>query len=97
MSLQIPENQRRTAYSGCRDPTPSQSPTPALQPNHYQSLDLLTQLALTAGTGTTAVTLPGSSSLIGTVIYAQSAPFSPGINAFGFVSSNGLALTTDNH
>ena len=63
----------------------------------HQTLDLVTQFAITAGTGTTPISLPATPALIGTVLHSQSATFSPGINAFGFTTSNGLLLTTNIH
>lgn len=63
----------------------------------YQNLDLLTQFAMVSGTGTSPLALPASTNLIGTVLHAQSATFSPGVNPFGFATSNGLTLTTDIH
>jgi len=63
----------------------------------YQNLDLLTQFAMVSGSGTSPLSLPASTTLIGTVLHTQSATFSPGINPFGFATSNGLVLTTDIH
>jgi hypothetical protein len=47
------------------------------------------------GTGSTALAIPASPSLAGTIVLSQSAVFVPGINPFGFITSNGVRLVLD--
>ncbi|HEX6811386.1 MAG TPA: hypothetical protein VF384_07175 [Planctomycetota bacterium] len=47
------------------------------------------------GHGQHAVLDPGDPSLAGTSVLGQSAVFVPGINRFGFVTSNGLRMVLD--
>jgi len=59
----------------------------------HQPLDLLVAFATSAGSGSLPLLVPNDPSLAGTVIYNQAATLTPGLNAFGFATSNGLALT----
>jgi len=58
-----------------------------------QPLDVVEQFPITGASGQTTFTFPNNPVLSGTTLRTQSATLSPGVNAFGFATSNGLALT----
>jgi len=59
----------------------------------YSSLDVTGTFFPVGGTGSSPLSIPPNPALAGTVILTQSAVWVPGINAFGFISSNGVRLT----
>jgi hypothetical protein len=61
----------------------------------YTSLDVTAAFVPLLGTGSTALAIPASPSLAGTIVLSQSAVFVPGINPFGFITSNGVRLVLD--
>ncbi|HEX5053117.1 MAG TPA: hypothetical protein VFZ65_15185 [Planctomycetota bacterium] len=67
-------------------------------PNCYArcSLDLTVAQLNTGGTMQTVLSLPSATSALGSTFYAQVLAQDPGINAFGAVTSNGIAITVGN-
>lgn len=63
--------------------------------NLYASLDALPSFLPVTGIGSVALPIPNDNSLAGVVVLSQGTALVPGINAFGFVASNGLRLTLD--
>ena len=59
----------------------------------YSSLDVLASFLPAIGSGSTPLSIPNVPGLAGTIVSSQSAVMVPGINPFGFVSSNGVRLT----
>ena len=59
----------------------------------YQQLDVISSIAVAGGTGQDSLSIPSSSSLIGSKVRNQSAVFVLNINPFHTVTSNGLELT----
>ena len=58
----------------------------------YVGLDVLTQFATPGASASVPYTLPSTSSLSGVLLLSQSATLSPGLNPFGFVTSNALQM-----
>jgi hypothetical protein len=58
----------------------------------YVGLDVTSLMPITGSTATYALGLPNIQGLIGVHLFAQSAMLSPGSNAAGILSSNGLDL-----
>ncbi|HEX6810729.1 MAG TPA: hypothetical protein VF384_03810 [Planctomycetota bacterium] len=63
--------------------------------NLHTTLDATATFFPVGGTGSSPFAIPGLPALAGTVIRTQSAVWVPGINAFGFITSNGVRLTLD--
>lgn len=61
----------------------------------YASLDATPSFLPVNGAGSVTLPIPANNSLAGLVIISQGAMFAPGINAFGFVTSNAVRLTLD--
>ncbi|HEX6811384.1 MAG TPA: hypothetical protein VF384_07165 [Planctomycetota bacterium] len=61
----------------------------------HASLDATAVFVPAASTASTPFPIPALPSLAGTIVRSQSAVLAPGINAFGFVTSNGLRLVLD--
>ena len=61
----------------------------------YTSLDASVAFAPASGAGSQALPIPINPALAGVIVLSQGAAFAPGINTFGFVTSNGLRLTLD--
>ena len=61
----------------------------------YTSLDASVAFAPAGGAGSQALPIPINPALAGVIVLSQGAAFAPGINTFGFVTSNGLRLTLD--
>lgn len=61
----------------------------------YLSLDASQIFIPAGGAGTQAFNIPNDPGLSGVIILAQSAAFSPGANALGVVTSNGVRLLID--
>lgn len=61
----------------------------------YLSLDASQIFIPAGGTGTQAFNIPNDAGLSGVIMLAQSAAFSPGANALGVVTSNGMRLLID--
>lgn len=59
----------------------------------YTSLDVIATVPLSGPPATVALPVPNTPSLIGVSVFAQAATLTPNANPFGFVSSNGLAIT----
>ena len=58
----------------------------------YVGLDVTTQFATPTASASVPYSLPASPSLSGVLLLSQSATLSPGLNAFGFVTSNALQM-----
>jgi hypothetical protein len=58
----------------------------------YASLDVTAGFIPALGTGSTPFPLPAVPSLAGTIVLSQSTVLVPGINPFGFITSNGVRL-----
>jgi hypothetical protein len=58
----------------------------------YVGLDSLTQFATPTSSASVPFSLPSTPSLSGALILSQSATLTPGINAFGFATSNAVEL-----
>ncbi len=58
----------------------------------YVGLDVLTQFATPGATASLAYTVPTSPSLSGAQLMAQTATLTPGLNPFGFITSNALRM-----
>jgi hypothetical protein len=80
-----------TQFSPGIDLTPLGMPTC----NLYTSLDATPSVALVAGSCSLTLPIPNSPGLAGALIYSQGAAFVPGINPFGFLTSNGVRLKLD--
>ena len=63
----------------------------------YHSLNASIPFLPTIGGGSQALAIPANPSLASVVVLSQGAAFSPGINPFGFLATNGLRLTLDIH
>jgi hypothetical protein len=61
----------------------------------YLSLDSSVIFLPAGGAASVPFTIPNSTSLSGVIMLTQSAAFSPGANALGIVTSNGVRLTID--
>jgi serine protease AprX len=59
----------------------------------YQQLDVVDVFPIVGSTGQRSFTVPNVAALAGTVVRNQAATATPGINSFGFVTSNGLVMT----
>lgn len=62
----------------------------------YTNLDAVYTMVVSGGQATHGLTIPNQANLIGFQVFAQSSVFAPTINPFGFVNSNGVALTLGN-
>ncbi|MEZ6037724.1 MAG: hypothetical protein R3F29_09610 [Planctomycetota bacterium] len=60
----------------------------------YVTLDDMVIFPIVGGTGTRSFSFPVNPALSGLQLTMQSATLTPGINAFGFVTSNGLLMVT---
>ncbi|HEX6811383.1 MAG TPA: hypothetical protein VF384_07160 [Planctomycetota bacterium] len=61
----------------------------------HASLDVTAGFMPAQGVGSTPFAIPAVPSLAGTIVRGQSAVLVPGINPFGFLTSNGLRLVLD--
>jgi len=59
----------------------------------YQQLDVINSFAVAGGSGSTPLSIPSSTTLIGTKVQAQSGVMVLNINPFNIATSNGLELT----
>lgn len=80
-----------TQFSPGIDLTPLGMPTCSL----YASLDVTLSWLPVAGTGSLPFAIPATPGLAGFQLNSQSTTFTPGINAFGFVTSNGQHWVLD--
>tara|TARA_R110002072_G_scaffold87129_2_gene196586 strand:- start:40870 stop:41934 length:1065 start_codon:yes stop_codon:yes gene_type:complete len=62
----------------------------------YLTLDFTDVLIVTGATANYTLAVPNNPALVGQQVFAESAMLSPGANAAGLVTSNGLALTIGN-
>ncbi|MCB9878456.1 MAG: hypothetical protein H6835_12725 [Planctomycetes bacterium] len=60
----------------------------------YVTLDDIGFFPITGSTGTRSFTFPNAPALSGLQVTTQSATYTPGVNAFGFATSNGLVMVT---
>jgi hypothetical protein len=58
----------------------------------YLGLDLMTTFLTPGSSASVPYTVPGDPSLAGITLMSQSATLTPGINPFGFASSNGVVM-----
>lgn len=61
----------------------------------YCSLDSTAPIPLSSGAGSFVLSIPSTAGLAGFTFYTQGAAFDPGVNAFGFLISNGIRLRLD--
>ena len=58
----------------------------------YVGLDVLTQFATPSSTASVPYSLPSTPALNGVLLLSQTATISPGLNSFGFITSNALQM-----
>ena len=61
----------------------------------YCSLDATAPIPLSSGAGSFVLSIPNAAGLAGFTFFTQGAAFDPGVNAFGFLLSNGIRLRLD--
>lgn len=61
----------------------------------HASLDATAPIPMSSGSGSYSLTVPNAPGLAGFTFYTQGAAFDPSVNAFGFLTSNGLRLRLD--
>jgi hypothetical protein len=59
----------------------------------YLNLDELRQFATPGASAVVPYTIPAATSVAGTLVASQSALWTPGANAFGFLTSNAVFMT----
>ena len=62
----------------------------------YTNLDAVYTMVVAGGQATFGLPIPSQANLIGFQVFAQSSVFAPALNSFGFINSNGIALTLGN-
>jgi len=63
--------------------------------NLYASLDVMLSFLPAGSTGSVPFVIPANPALAGLIILTQATAWVPGINPFGFITSNGMRLTLD--